>query len=120
MMCLQPELSPFHCGAQQQDTPHSPGCCGKTREGGGAPLGSPLSGGSSVGYCALLGLLFKRTRVPSRQTIYGFRASLMGQWLRIHLPMQGTQVQSLVREEPTCRGAAKSTWRKYGARVQGL
>ena len=28
--------------------------------------------------------------------------SLVAQWLRIHLPMQGTQVQSLVREDPTC------------------
>ena len=27
------------------------------------------------------------------------RTSLVVQWLRIHLPMQGTQVQSLVREE---------------------
>ena len=28
-------------------------------------------------------------------------ASLVVQWLRIHLPMQGTQVQSLVWEDPT-------------------
>ena len=35
------------------------------------------------------------------------RASLVVQWLRIHLAMQGTQVQSLVREDSTCRGAAK-------------
>ena len=26
--------------------------------------------------------------------------SLVVQWLRIHLPVQGTQVQSLVREDP--------------------
>ena len=26
---------------------------------------------------------------------------------RIHLPMQGTQVQALVQEDPTCRGATK-------------
>ena len=31
----------------------------------------------------------------------------MVQWLRIHLPLQGTWVQSLVREDPTCRGATK-------------
>ena len=36
-----------------------------------------------------------------------FWASLVAQWLRIHLSMQGTQVRSLVREDPTCRGAAK-------------
>ena len=33
--------------------------------------------------------------------------SLVVQWLRIHLTMQGTQVQSLVHENPTCHGATK-------------
>ena len=28
--------------------------------------------------------------------------SLVAQWLRIHLSMQGTRVQALVREDPTC------------------
>ena len=36
-----------------------------------------------------------------------FWASLVAQWLRIRLPMQGTQVQSLVQEDPTCRGATE-------------
>ena len=27
--------------------------------------------------------------------------SLVVQWIRLHLPMQGTQVQSLVQEDPT-------------------
>ena len=31
----------------------------------------------------------------------------MVQWLRIRLAMQGTRVQALVREDPTCRGATK-------------
>ena len=31
--------------------------------------------------------------------------SLVVQWLRIHLPMKGTQVQSLVQEDPTCHKA---------------
>ena len=30
------------------------------------------------------------------------RFSLMVQWLRIHLAMQGTLIQSLVQEDPTC------------------
>ena len=30
--------------------------------------------------------------------------SLMAQWLRTCLPMQGTQVRALVREDPTCHG----------------
>ena len=33
------------------------------------------------------------------------RASLVAQWLRICLPMQGTWVRALVCEDPTCRGA---------------
>ena len=33
--------------------------------------------------------------------------SLMVQWLRICLPMQGTWVRSLVQEDPTCRRATK-------------
>ena len=32
-------------------------------------------------------------------------ASLVAQWLRIYLPMQGTRVRALVWEDPTCRGA---------------
>ena len=32
----------------------------------------------------------------------GNRTSLVAPWLRIHLPMQGTCVRSLVREDPTC------------------
>ena len=35
------------------------------------------------------------------------RASLVAQWLRICLPMQGTRVRALVWEDPTCRGAAR-------------
>ena len=34
-------------------------------------------------------------------------ASLVAQWLRICLPMQGTRVRALVWEDPTCRGATK-------------
>ena len=35
-----------------------------------------------------------------------YRASLVAQWLRICLLMQGTRVRALVWEDPTCRGAA--------------
>ena len=41
------------------------------------------------------------------------RTSLVVQWLRICLPMQGTQVRTLVREDPTCRGATKPVRRNY-------
>ena len=43
------------------------------------------------------------------------RASLVVRWLRICLPMQGTQVQALVRENPTCHGANKSMHHDYRA-----
>ena len=39
--------------------------------------------------------------------------SLMVQWLRIHLPMQGTQVRSLVWEDPTTRRAIKPSCHNY-------
>ena len=43
------------------------------------------------------------------------RASLVAQWLRIHLPVQGTRVRALVREDPTCRGATKPVRNNYWA-----
>ena len=43
----------------------------------------------------------------------GARASLVVQWLRIRLPMQGTRGQALVREDPTCRGATKPMSHNY-------
>ena len=42
-------------------------------------------------------------------------ASLVVQWLRIHLPMQGTQVRALVQEDPTCREATKAVRHNYWA-----
>ncbi|KAJ8784724.1 hypothetical protein J1605_008075 [Eschrichtius robustus] len=41
------------------------------------------------------------------------RASLVAQWLRILLPIQGTRVQALVREDTTCRGATKPMRHNY-------
>ena len=40
-------------------------------------------------------------------------ASLVAQWFRIRLPMQGTRVQSLVQEDPTCRRATKPVRHNY-------
>ena len=40
-------------------------------------------------------------------------ASLVAQWLRICLLMQGTRVQALVWEDPTCRGATKPVSHNY-------
>ncbi|XP_067596174.1 receptor activity-modifying protein 1 isoform X4 [Pseudorca crassidens] len=39
--------------------------------------------------------------------------SLVAQWLRIRLPMQGSQVRALVWGDPTCRGETKPTRHNY-------
>ena len=39
--------------------------------------------------------------------------SLVAQWLRICLPMQGTGVRALVREDPTCHRATKPVHHNY-------
>ena len=46
-------------------------------------------------------------------------ASLVAQWLRICLPMQGARVQALVREDPTCRGATGPVSHNYWACASG-
>ena len=47
------------------------------------------------------------TAFPQVDTLKkSYRASLVAQWLRICLIMQGTRVRALVWEDPTCRGAA--------------
>ena len=42
-----------------------------------------------------------------------FWASLVAQWLRICLLMQGTRVRALVWEDPTCHGAAGPVSHNY-------
>ena len=42
-----------------------------------------------------------------------YRASLVAQWLRICLPMQGTWVRALVWEDPTCRRATRPVSHNY-------
>ena len=46
-------------------------------------------------------------------------ASLVAQWLRICLQMQGTRVRALVWEDPTCRGATRSVSHNYWACASG-
>ena len=41
------------------------------------------------------------------------RASLVAQWLRVCLPMQGTRVRALVQEDPTCCKATKAVRHNY-------
>ena len=47
------------------------------------------------------------------------RVSLVAQWLRVCLPMQGTWVRALVWEDPTCRGAAGPVSHNYWACASG-
>ena len=42
-----------------------------------------------------------------------FCTSLVAQWLRICLPVQGTQVRALVQEDPTCHGVTKPVHHNY-------
>ena len=46
--------------------------------------------------------------------------SLVAQWLGIRLPMQGTRVRALVREDPTCCGATGPASHNYWAHVPQL
>ena len=49
------------------------------------------------------------------------RTSLLVQWIRIHLPMQGTRVKSLVWEDSTCHGATKPvSYNKKSPAVRSL
>ena len=48
------------------------------------------------------------------------RASQVAQWLRICLPMRGTRVRALAREDPTCCGATKPVSHNYWAHVPQL
>ena len=57
--------------------------------------------------------------IKKLQTINAGGAFLVAQWLRICLPMQGTQVQALVWEDPTCRGATRPVSHNYWACTSG-
>ena len=49
----------------------------------------------------------------------GMGTSLVVQWLRIRLPVQGTWVRALVQEDPMCRGATKPVRHNYRACALG-
>ena len=61
-----------------------------------------------------MGRLFKQLDI-SRSLCFKYHpgASLVAQWLRICLPMQGTRVRAPVQEDPTCRGAAGPVSHNY-------
>ena len=53
-------------------------------------------------------------------SLESFRTSLVVQWIRIRLPMQGTWILSLVQEDSTCHGGAKLVCHNYWACVLQL
>ena len=57
--------------------------------------------------------LFTKQKQTHRHRKQTYGASLVAQWLRIRLSTQGTRVRALVREDPTCRGAAKPVRHNY-------
>ena len=59
-----------------------------------------------------LGVHPRQVTTYSRKNL-SMGASLVAQWLGIRLPMQGTRVRALVREDPTCRGATRPVRHNY-------
>ena len=58
-------------------------------------------------------LLQNQEELMSQLKNHQVGASLVAQWLRVCLPMQGTRVRALVWEEPTCRRATKPVSHNY-------
>ena len=84
----------------------------RDKERGGAENGLQVTGEMQTTLSASLSLWLmdaKQINTDARKTPIkgGAGTSLVVQWLRIRLPMQGTQVRALVREDPTCHGATK-------------
>ena len=74
------------------------------------------------GLCPIPALLFLDcpSFVPALPPLNGHQTSLVVQWLRIYPPMQGTQVQALVQEDPTCHWATKPVHHNYWVHVPQL
>jgi len=53
------------------------------------------------------------TQAHSRCSTDIWATSLAAKWIRIRLPIQGTQVGSLVQQDSTCHGAAKPVHHNY-------
>ena len=89
-----------------------------------ASMFSFLTGGGGSNNMYLTGLwnFVKVTRIVFSKRLLnlthlkvGKGASLVAQWLRLCLPMQGTQVWALVWEDPTCCRATKPVCHNYWA-----
>ena len=65
-------------------------------------------------YVRVLKFLDRQT-LHKAYKIKNLKPKTWARWLRIRLPMQGTRVPSLVREDPTRRGATKPMRHNYWA-----
>ena len=67
-------------------------------------------------------MLLWSPKLWQRRQEYTLGTSLVVQWLRSQLPMQGTWVPSLVQDDPTCHGATKPVGHKWShmPRTHGL
>ena len=63
----------------------------------------------------LKGLLLAKSGTIWATKINDTGISLVAQWLRTGLPMQGTRVRALVWEDPTCCGATNPVCHNYWA-----
>ena len=61
----------------------------------------------------------KQSLPPSLHKIHIPGASLVAQWLRVCLPIQGTRVRALVWEDPTCHRATRPVSHNYWACASG-
>ena len=64
-------------------------------------------------HCKILFLMPRNKVSLEKKQKLRERASLVAQWLRVCLPMQGTWVRALVWEDPTCRGATRPVSHNY-------
>ena len=82
-------------------------------------LGSESAGVLTTGLPgnSQLSLLLRKGRSCSPTLTHSVKNNpwtyLVAQWIRIHLPTQGTQVRSLVQEYSTCLRATKPTCHNY-------
>ena len=93
--------------------PPPPSYAPRTHRAGEGPRRQGTRLGSPTGFPGASGQGKHSLCLPDSSIKEGLGASLVAQWLRIHLPMQGTRVQALVWEDPTSHGATKPVRHNY-------
>ena len=107
--CCCPRAWPCSwCSMDPGVTPYGGRMCGEPWR----PALSSASSLSSASQDQQWGRSAPRHQLHPDQDLGG-RTSLMAQQVGTRLPMQGTQVQALVQEDPTCGGAAKPGYHSF-------